>query len=88
MNAITLSESEKKALRLLAREISLLVTSVPDKNEKDVFGDITPGVGVYRKLIKKGLVFETEEDIMEDGFQFTPSYELTEAGEKLAKTLC
>ena len=87
MNAIALSESEKEVLRLLAREISVLVTSVPDKNEKDVFGHITPGVGVYRKLIKKNLVFETEEDIMEDGFQFTTSYELTEAGEKLAKTL-
>lgn len=87
MNAIALSESEKDALRLLARKGALLVTSVPDKNERDHFGIVTAGAGVYRKLIKKGLAFETEEDVMEDGFQFTPSYELTEAGEKLAKTL-
>lgn len=87
MNAIPpLSENEKAALAFLGRKRSVLVTSIGDRNETDVLGTTTPGRGVFNKLIKKGLAYETEEPILEDGFQFTPAIELTDDGEKLAKS--
>lgn len=62
------------------------MTKIPDRNEKDlVFGTITPGIPVYRKLEKKGLCYQTEEDEMPDGFKFTESIELTDLGKQYAK---
>lgn len=84
---ITLSENERNALELLARKRAILVTSIGDRNETDCLGTTTPGRGVFNKLIRKGLAYETEEPILEDGFQFTPCLELTEDGERLAQTL-
>lgn len=69
-----LSASEKKAIHLLEiNSGSLLVTRVADTTSTDVFGDVIPGKTVFGKLIKKGLVFQTEDEA-----DFTASYELTE----------
>ena len=65
-----LSENEEIALELLkAAGGCILSSKVPDKNEPGVFGEITPGLGVYKKLEKKGLIFFTEEEplVLEDG---------------------
>jgi hypothetical protein len=66
---------------------SVLTTSVPDKNEKDpVFGTVEPGIPIYKKLEKKGLVAFTEEDPVDDpsgpldGFVFTNEIYITEEG--------
>lgn len=76
-----LSASEVEALDWLqSRGGSVLVSRVPDKNERDHIGMFTPGLTVFRKLEKKGLVFFTVEEPFElpDGtiFEFTPSIEL------------
>lgn len=82
----SLSESEQAALDYLrGNGGSVLVTKIPDKNEKDCMGFIMPGIRVYQKLEKKGLVVFTEEEPIEledeDGkpfeFTFTPMIELT-----------
>lgn len=83
------SEAESIALRLA--NDGVLINSIPDKTIMfDGFVE-TPGAGVFKKLIKKGLVFITEEDEIElpDGtmFDFTPSYCLSEAGEIEYKNL-
>lgn len=82
-----LSEAEQEALSLLKqRGGSMLVSEIPEKNERHpVFRTITPGMSVYQKLEKKGLVLITEEDPIMDvpeddplyGFTFTPMVELT-----------
>lgn len=58
---------------------SVLVTSIPEKNVHGVFG-MEPGMTVFKKLAKKGLVIITEEEPVEldDGtwFEFTPSVDL------------
>ena len=72
--AVALSEAERAALEFLVRNGgSVLTSSVPDKNEKDVFGNIEAGAKVYVKLEGRGLVIITEEDpfILEDGTEFT-----------------
>jgi hypothetical protein len=77
---IALSEMEKNALEWL-RDAggSVLVSRIADKNSRDVFG-VEPGMTMFKKLEKKGLVFITEEDPiqLDDGtwFQFTPTVEL------------
>ncbi len=80
----TFSEAQEKALRMA--NDGILTSLVPDRTEKDVFGFPEPGVAVFRKLIKDGFVFETEEDpiTLDNGtvFEFTPSYYLTDEGEK------
>jgi hypothetical protein len=76
-----LSEYEVLALELLTRKGGcMLVSGIPDKNERGLFGDSEAGMPVYRKLDKRGLVNLTVEEPEEDGFTFTPSAELTEAG--------
>ena len=82
---MTLSEAEIRALELLVEnENSLLVTNVPEKNEKDLYGWVFPGMNVYRKLEKKELVIITEEEpfTFDDGFEFefTEMIEITKAG--------
>lgn len=80
---MNLSDTEEAALEHL--KVSggcILVSAIPDRNERGVFGDITPGMRVYKSLEKKGLIFFTEEDplILEDGtvFEFTPMVYLTQ----------
>lgn len=81
-----MTEAESNALRFLAAHGgSVLISAIPDKNEKDVFGGIVPGIRVYQKLEKQGLLIITEEEPEEDGFQWTPMVELTDSGKLAAK---
>ena len=80
---MNLSPTEEAALELLKMSGGcFLVSTIPDRNEPGVFGDVTPGIRVYKALEKKGLVYFTEEDpfILDDGtvFEFTPSVYLVE----------
>ena len=78
---MNLSEAEREALRWAHN--GELVNHIPDRTERDLFGQVkAPGRAVFRKLMKLGLLFETEED--ED---WTPSLGLTEEGEALLKEL-
>ena len=75
-----LSEMEREALEWLKGQGgSVLVSHIPEKNTRGVFG-LEPGLTIFRKLDKKGLVVITEEEPvqLEDGswFEFTPSVEL------------
>lgn len=58
---------------------SVLVTSIPSTNTRGVFG-MEPGMTIFKKLAKKGLVIITEEEPiqLEDGswFEFTQSVDL------------
>jgi hypothetical protein len=85
------SEAEITALRLIHDKGGVLISHVSDKNEIDVFGNVIPGIRVFAKLIKKGLVFITEEEpfTLDNGevFCFTPTYELTEVGIKALNTM-
>lgn len=68
---LKLSDAERAAICILKKHGgSLLTSNIPDKNQHHIFG-IEPGMAVYKKLEKKGLVFFTEEEPMEDGFVFT-----------------
>lgn len=87
--AVKLSEAEESALAYLkANGGGVLTTSVPDKNERGVFGEIEAGMSTYKKLERKGLVYFTEEDPVEDpggpldGFVFTNEIYISEAGEE------
>jgi hypothetical protein len=75
-----LSEMEQAALVWLKGQGgSVLVTCVPATNTRGVFG-MEPGLSVFKKLAKKGLVIITEEEPvqLDDGswFTFTPSIDL------------
>jgi hypothetical protein len=73
-----LTEAEHAALDFLKQHGgAILVTHVPDKNERDqVMGTIIPGIKVYEKLQRKGYVIITNEEPMDDGFLFTDMIEL------------
>ena len=80
---LSLSEVEIAALEFLASHGgSVLVTAIPDKNEKGMFGEKIAGMRVYAKLERRGLAVLTEEPVGEDGFQFTPTAETTDLGVK------
>ncbi len=75
-----LSDMEREALEWLrGRGGSVLITSVSEKNTRGVFG-MEPGLTIFKKLDKKGLVVITEEEPiqLDDGtwFTFTPAIEL------------
>jgi hypothetical protein len=75
-----LSEMELAALDWLKGQGgSVLITCVHEKNTRGVFG-MEPGLPVFKKLAKKGLVIITEEEPvqLDDGtwFEFTPSVDL------------
>jgi hypothetical protein len=80
----TLTDTEMLALE--TANGSPLVTVIPDKNFRDVFGTTVPGLAVYRRLEKLDLLFFTEEEPMDDGFVFTQMLELTDAGRVALKT--
>ncbi len=82
-----LSEAEIEALRLMRAGIHTMVNRIPDKTYRDGVGIVTPGMAVYRRLAKKGLCYQTEEEPLEDGFVFTESMELTPEGLELAQKL-
>ena len=72
MHQIDLSESEHRALEILeASGGGLLVTNIQERNSKDDFGNIIPGITIYKKLELKGLVVITEEEADLNGFKFT-----------------
>lgn len=77
-----LSEAEENALELIKRDGCLLASRISDRTDLDVFGNVIPGMAVFKKLEKKGLIFFTEEEplILDDGteFYFTPLVYLTE----------
>ena len=83
-----LSVNEITALRLLEEAGgSVIEWKVPETNEPDpVFGTVTPGHGVYRKLARLGLVFYSEEEPLDlpgdplDGFCFSREIYLEDAG--------
>ena len=68
-----LSEAESAIEVLKSNGGSLLTSKIPDKNERNVFGGTDPGMAVFKKLEKKGLVFFTEEESFETepGIWFT-----------------
>lgn len=75
-----LSEMEQEALEWLKGQGgSVLVSAIPEKNTRGVFG-LEPGMTIFKKLTKKGLVIITEEEPiqLDDGtwFEFTPSVDL------------
>jgi len=83
---LKLSESEQVALEFLKFNNGITINHIPEKNERGIHGEIIPGLNVYRKLEKKGLVIITQEETL-DGlseddplfeFEFTPSIELNE----------
>lgn len=82
-----LSTAECNALAYVSQRRSILVTNIDAKNSRDVFGDIVPGMAVFKKLEKKGLLIFTEEDEDEEGFAFTEEVYITELGIKTAKAL-
>jgi len=75
--AVNLTEAEQTAMAILrTNHGSIMQTRVPDRTEKDALGMIEPGMGVYRKLEKKGLVVICEPLVDDDGFEWTPAIEL------------
>jgi hypothetical protein len=84
-----LSPTEHAALELLiSKGGSTIANTVPDKNEKRITAGTfytVPGHGIYKKLEKKGLVFYTEEDPMDDGFVFTNEIYITDEGREAVK---
>lgn len=78
---LKLSEAERAAIFILhVRGGNMLTSNIPERSiVAGVFG-IEPGMAVYKKLEKKGLVFFTEEEPMEDGFVFTNEVYLTDEG--------
>lgn len=82
-----LKPSECNALDWLFRQGgTVLISAIPDKNENDGLGEVTPGIRVFKKLEKAGLVIITEEDefTFSDGdtFTFTPMVELSDDGKR------
>ena len=59
--------------------------------KEPVFGTIVPGIPVYQKLERMGLVFFTEEEPFDlpgdplDGFQFSCEIYITDAGKALVR---
>ncbi len=88
MVVAVISANEKRALELLIDAGgSLLVSEVPDRNERDVvFCNVKPGHSVYRKLEKMDFVWYTEEEPLNmpgdpmDGFVFTCEIYITDKG--------
>lgn len=85
--SLSLSSSERAALEtLVAQGGAMLETKIPERNERGMFGDVVPGMRIYRKLDKKGLLYFTEEEPMDlpgdplHGFTFTPEVYITDEG--------
>lgn len=70
------SEAELNALEQANK--SILTSEIDSKTTSDVFGTKAAGLAVYRRLIKEGLIFFTEED-----GDWTPMVCLTEEGQKI-----
>lgn len=84
---VGLSASEQVALQTLVTVGgAMLETRIPERNERCVFGSVVPGMSVYRRLEKRGLLYFTEEEPLDlpedplDGFTFTPEVYITDEG--------
>ena len=62
---------------LLKQHGSIMLYRIPDRNERDYWGNIIPGINVYRNLDKKGLCVICDPIIDDDGFEWSASVELT-----------
>lgn len=88
-----LSEAERVALKWIRKGQGTWVHLIDSKTSHDVFGDPIPGMTIFKKLEKKGLCFQTEEDPMflnegdEEAFQFSSTMELTDEGMELVEKL-
>lgn len=71
-----LSEAEAAALSRLRHQGGILLSRIPDRTERDCLGEIEPGMAVYRKLEKKGLVVICDPIVDDDGFEWSASVEL------------
>lgn len=77
-----LSENERYALDILRdKGGSMLITNIPDKNGKDIWGNPIPGMVVYKKLESMGMVIFTDEN-NDYGFDWTPSVALSDTNHK------
>lgn len=94
VDLMDLSEAEIAALRWVRESPCTLVSRIPDKTSTNEFGDPVPGMAIFRRLERKGLLFQTEEEPVrftdaedEEPFYFTESIELTDEGRELASRL-
>lgn len=82
-----LNDNDLAAL-LLART-GVLVSRIPEKSGVGLLGEAIPGLTIFRRLDRRGLLIEAEEEPIDIGggesFTFTPSFEITEAGEAALK---
>ncbi len=79
-----LSQAEVSALEMI-KSGSILVTQICEKNTPAWHGGVIPGMNVFKKLAKRGYLFFTEEEPMEDGFGFTEEIYITDEGLKALK---
>lgn len=87
---INLSVRERAALKVLVEAGgAMLCSRIPGGDGRDAFGDVIPGMTVYLRLEKMGLLFFTEEEPLDlpgeplDGFTFTPEVYITDEGRAL-----
>jgi hypothetical protein len=77
-----MTEAEEEAIRLVRQAGMLLVSQIADATSRGVLGEMIPGIRVFEKLRRRGVLYLTEEEglSMEDGtvFEFTPAYCLVE----------
>lgn len=68
-----LKASERSAVELILKNDVNLVSDIPDKACKDVFGASIPGMRTYLALEKKGAVIITDEEpiVLDNGEEFT-----------------
>lgn len=76
----TLTALEQEALEWIKSNEGCFIYRIPEKNERDFLGGLTPGMRLVKLLDKKGMLIITDEEPMDDGFQFTPTIELSELG--------
>jgi len=84
---LVLSEAEYNGMKTLASDKCIYEHMIEPKSYEDSLGYVIPGKAILAKLIKKGLCFITEEEPMEDGFQFSPTVELTDLGRSIIPNL-
>lgn len=80
LSSKAITNIELEALAWISANEGCFVYQIPNKNDRDFLGELTPGLALVKKLDKKGLVIITEEETMDDGFQFTPTIEMTDLG--------
>lgn len=83
-----LSSNEITALESLVNSNGCIsINRIGNTNSIDIFGNVIPGMNVFKKLEKKGLIFFTEEEPIPDleGFMFTEDVYITDEGIKILK---